>query len=693
MKIKKVNIRNFRRLEDVEIDFEEKETVFVGPNNSGKTSATSAFKIFLKTQDFKIHDFSVSRIADIDAVGREEANVELPKVEMDLWVSVNPDMEFGRIFALLPNTSSDIERVGIRIQYVVKEADKLRAEYQSAFPVKDNALRAKSLSHYLSLPGNLTRHFNLVYWTLEEVDGGIQEHHVEAEEAKKTLASLIKVDFVDAQRNIDDHEAARSTRLSQAFATYYKMNLKQADVNEEANRIIEQNNENLNKHYKDSFEELMAVLKGLGVPSVNDRDLKLISSLSPEMALKGNTALLYVDNKYNHELPEAYNGLGFKNLVYIAIQVSHFYLQWISAEENRPLCQMIFIEEPEVHLHSQVQQTFISNIWKIIGDVAEQEKEKDNLPQICVSTHSSHILDAAEFEKIRYFKRCCLADEDPANTETLNASKILSMRTFHPNRASASGAVEDEKDVIGFLKKYMRLTHCDLFFSDAAILVEGAAEKLLLPEMIKKVVPELKSTYISVLEVGGAYANKFAGLLEFIGIPYLVITDIDSVDPNNNNSTCRADDPNAITSNSSIKFYLNETKISALKGFSEDQVKFSDNKGYIAFQKPTSTPSFGNSEVMYGRTFEECFIYENIESFKSGDLECGLPIPAHAEDVRDAIYKRVKSSTFKKTDFALSMASTDKRWETPSYISSGLSWLKTKLSKKPIATGVTNVGP
>ncbi|MBL3574951.1 ATP-binding protein [Rhodovulum sulfidophilum] len=42
MRIKKVAIRNFRRLENVEIDFEETETVFVGSNNSGKTSAMVA---------------------------------------------------------------------------------------------------------------------------------------------------------------------------------------------------------------------------------------------------------------------------------------------------------------------------------------------------------------------------------------------------------------------------------------------------------------------------------------------------------------------------------------------------------------------------------------------------------------------------------------------------------------------------
>jgi putative ATP-dependent endonuclease of the OLD family len=99
MKITKVHLRNFRRLEDVEIGFESEETVFVGPNNSGKTSATTAFRLFLISQDFKIHDFSVSKVADIDVFGlKDDADKgSLPSIGMDLWFSIDPDIEYGRV--------------------------------------------------------------------------------------------------------------------------------------------------------------------------------------------------------------------------------------------------------------------------------------------------------------------------------------------------------------------------------------------------------------------------------------------------------------------------------------------------------------------------------------------------------------------------------------------------------------------
>ena len=360
------------------------------------------------------------------------------------------------------------------------------SEYLSAFPPKVDGGNQKNLSHYLSLQGNLNRHFTLSYSALENTDEGTSALPLDPEEGKRVLRSLVRVDFVDAQRNIDDHEVGRSNRLSTAFATFYKKNLEQAEVSEEANRVIDQNNENLNHHYDEHFNGLMEVIQGIGVPSVNDREMRVVSSLNPEVVLLGNTSLLYIDPLLKHELPEAYNGLGFKNLIYMVIQINHFHLQWMKTEEKRPLCQIIFVEEPEVHLHAQVQQTFISNIWEIIKKASGDSGEIHMVPQLGITTHSSHILDAVEFRKVRYFRRCVLKGEDPLSATTFNASKVHSLRDFKPRKSSAARESEDEKETLEFLQRYLKLTHCDLFFADAAVLVEGTAEKLLLPRMIEK---------------------------------------------------------------------------------------------------------------------------------------------------------------------------------------------------------------
>jgi putative ATP-dependent endonuclease of OLD family len=78
MKLNRIGIRNFRRLKSVEIAFEANETVFVGPNNSGKTSATAAVRSFLGRRDFKIHDISASEIDKLNRLGQGEEIDDLP---------------------------------------------------------------------------------------------------------------------------------------------------------------------------------------------------------------------------------------------------------------------------------------------------------------------------------------------------------------------------------------------------------------------------------------------------------------------------------------------------------------------------------------------------------------------------------------------------------------------------------------
>ena len=70
MKIESVQIRNFRKLKNCHIDFGDKETVFVGANNSGKTSAISAIVWFLKNSEkFTLKEFTATNWELINKLG------------------------------------------------------------------------------------------------------------------------------------------------------------------------------------------------------------------------------------------------------------------------------------------------------------------------------------------------------------------------------------------------------------------------------------------------------------------------------------------------------------------------------------------------------------------------------------------------------------------------------------------------
>lgn len=683
MKLQKVVIRNFRRLENVMIDVEEKETLFVGPNNSGKTSATAIFRAFLGGREFKIHDFSVSRVADFDRFAETGDVDNLPEIGLDLWFEIDPNtVAFGRVFTLLPNLS-DFTQVGFRLQFGIADAKKLREEYFVAYPAGDNGRRARSLFQYLATDTNLHRHATTRYASLETVagDGGetaIVATPLEPDEGKRLVRQLVRVEFVDAQRNINDDDNSRSNRLSAAFASFYRKNLDQAEYAAEAHRVIDQNNADLTRHYEKQFAPLMDLIRGLGVPSVNDRELKIISSLSPESALRGNTELLYVDPGRQHELPELYNGLGFKNLIYMAIQARHFHSQWLATADSRPLCLLIFIEEPEVHLHAQVQQSFITNIWSVIEASAKAADQPTLMPQLVVTTHSSHILDAVDFEKVRYFQRCHLGGE-AAQDGIRNASNVRSLRAFQPEADVVDGVTISPENTLSFLKRYLRLTHCDLFFADAAILVEGAAEKLLLPSMIEISAVRLRTCYLTILEVGGAYAHRFEGLLEFLRIPYLVVTDLDSVEPTGYPTTCRADVAGARTSNASLKKLCGKGTVAELIAMSPADKIHTSKDRCIAFEVGVQVSEGGTQLEMIPRTFEEAIAYENFELLRTETLSIGKDIPSNLSEAYTVIYERISSKEFKKTEFAMDLLATKSRWTVPAYIAEGLRWLELRL--------------
>jgi putative ATP-dependent endonuclease of OLD family len=702
MKVSNIAIRHFRRLEDIEFSLEADSTMLVGPNNSGKTSAAAAFRLFFKRGEFTISDFNVACIAQLDAFGNDDTLEfgALPNIEMDIWLSIDADqIEFGRAFALIPNVTEDHDKVGIRLRYSAKDAADLRADYAATFPA--GSPDRKSLSHFLSVAKNLSKHFDLRYFALEGEHPAIKEAAIDPEEGRRVLNGLIRLDFIDAQRNIHDQDGGRHNRLSAAFAAYYKHNLEKPAANEAATKVIDENNTRLTQHYGEHFKPLLATIGKLGVPSAHDRELQLVSSLSAQEALQGSTELFYVDATLSHQLPEAYNGLGFKNLIYMAIQVSHFHAQWIETEKNRPLCQLVFIEEPEVHLHAQVQQVFIENIESVLAETAKLAEEPGQAPQLIISTHSSHIVNTVKFEKVRYFRRCPIKLQEAALGAALIATKVLNLRKFRPAPDVLVALTPEEKQAktdeqqatllatkqkadqdatLMFLKKYLKLTHCDLFFADAAVLVEGTVEKLLMSQMIDLSAPGLKRRYITVLEVGGAYAHRFASLMAFLGIPYLVVTDIDTVTPKDGRKACPADQEDAKTSNAALKSYLGRNLRSELVALTPDMQVVENGACYVAFQRPITASFAGADHDLHGRTLEEAFVYENLDQFQAQAIDpgCLFAQEATAAEMKEATYKQVKADDFKKTEFALAVTCVD-GWKTPKYIADGLIWLEKRL--------------
>jgi predicted ATP-dependent endonuclease of OLD family len=384
-------------------------------------------------------------------------------------------------------------------------------------------------------------------------------------------------------------------------------------------------------------------------------------------------------------LPDQYNGLGFKNLIYMVVEVLDFHQAWADAKEDRPPIHLVMIEEPEAHLHAQLQQVFIRKILEILP-----VPEVDFQTQLVVTTHSPHIIYESNFRPIRYFCRS-------ASQTGLHLSDDNNLSTFYG---------EEEEATREFLQQYIKLTHCDLFFGDAAVLVEGNVERLLLPLMIERFVPDLRSCHLTILEVGGAFAYRFEKLVGFLGLPTLVVTDLDSVavaasaeddhegqdeDEPTTASSCTVDTPGAVTSNQTLLQWL--PKIETIEGLLDagDDAKAPIGADgavglvRVAYQSRETVTWQGASEDRASRTLEEAFALQNLDWTQSAEgKQLGLKIPKAAElpikDLHDKLFKRVKGTHFDKTSFALEVIATvNPTWKAPAYIVEGLEWLRERL--------------
>jgi len=175
-----------------------------------------------------------------------------------------------------------------------------------------------------------------------------------------------------------------------------------------------------------------------------------------------------------------------------------------------PPLHLVLVEEPEAHLHAQVQQVFIRRAYAVLRNHADLGDDGKLRTQLVVSTHSSHVAHECDFAVLRYFRRKPAAARGEVPTSSvINLSEVFGKG----------------KNTERFVTRYLKATHCDLFFADGAILVEGPAERMLVPHFIRRSYKDLSECYVTTLEIGGRHAHRLKPLIEHLGITTLVITD------------------------------------------------------------------------------------------------------------------------------------------------------------------------
>lgn len=725
-------------LKNIDLDLEENLSLVIGKNNCGKTSLLSVLNKFIGGQsssntfnydDFNI-DFKTLLFKAVEDNGTSW-DIILPQgIELYLYIQYDEKDNLTNIRPLMLDLDPDNNIVILKFEYTIEKATLMSlidsfSSYYSRFKANPNCKLQKSECFENFMKTKHRRYFQIskkaILYDVVHKKASDKEYKI-LDAASIDLNKIICFKYISARR--DTMNKDNDGTLSGLSGRYYEKTKPDGEnpTIQKFEDALLNTDVSLTDIYQGLFESVINKVKKFGGIRENETIVKIISTLSQQQLLKGNTTVVY--EAENHQLPESYNGLGYLNLISIIIEIETLLSEFRDDKDVSTLpanINLLFIEEPEAHTHPQMQYIFIKNIKSLLEEGASGADGKKKIDlQTIITTHSSHIVSECDFDDIKYFQRI---------SQTSVVSKNLKELEL---------AYKDENDPqsshFKFLKQYLTLNYSEIFFADKVILYEGETERILLPAMMKKIdeeepdakEPPLLSQNISLIATG-AYSQIFDQFLYFIDIKTLIITDIDSgkqeirTDKNGTDRTLSVAcpvDKGTLTTNDALKHYyklpLQEYKKgNQLQFFTSMLSKDKVLRGEMAYDETSHKKKviwntdlegklmlvFQTSEdgSYYPRSFEDAFfqinrelIIDNQTTFRSLKNTDRFSELADDGTYQFTSYDLAKSCVGSKASFALDVLlnsrNEDKRsysnWEIPPYIKEGLLWLRKSLEMK-----------
>jgi len=327
--------------------------------------------------------------------------------------------------------------------------------------------------------------------------GGVSKSSMFERELFETIHCIYLPPLRDAEAKLRE---GRGSRLARLLRNLNKQELKKAQRDKKLHELEEEVktfNEKLtskgsiqraNKLIQERLEEVLGTVFG--------QDTQIQYSETNFNRIVENLRLLFFPDIKTGASSEMFrsleqNSLGYNNLLYFATVLAELTEENI---EDPKYLKLLLIEEPEAHLHSQLQIKLLKYL---------EEKAEENNVQIIVTTHSTVLASAVSVESIIHL-------------------------AYSPENSYEAVPIKDCKlgESANFISRWLDVTKSTLLFAKGVILVEGIAEAMLLPELAKVVLKgengkleqkdlfpcSLEEAGVSVINMNGIYFKHFMQL-------------------------------------------------------------------------------------------------------------------------------------------------------------------------------------